>query len=128
MDLNMLIDLFGETKEKSDALKKEADSYSKDIKERMSKDDVGEIFTDKYKAKLSVTESKSFDEAKLLMKLKSMGDIAKSVIRTVEVVDMTALENAIYNKDIDASALTDCQVVKTQQRLTVTEIKKKKGE
>lgn len=128
MDLNMLIDLFGETKEQSDALKKEVDAYSKDIKERMSKDDVGEIFTDKYKAKLSVIESKSFDEAKLLMKLKSMGDIAKSVIRTVEVVDMTALENAIYNKEIDASALTECQVVKTQQRLTVTEIKKKKGE
>lgn len=125
MDLNMLIDLFGETKEQSDALKKECDTYSKDIKERMSKDDVGEVFTDKYKAKLSVIESKSFDEAKLLMKLKSMGDIAKSVIRTVEVVDMTALENAIYNKEIDASALTECQVVKTQQRLTVTEIKKK---
>lgn len=128
MDLNLLIDLFGETKEQSDALKKEVDSYSKDIKERMSKDNVGEVFADKYKAKLSVIESKSFDEAKLLMKLKSMGDIAKSVIRTVEVVDMTALENAIYNKEIDASALTDCQVVKTQQRLTVTEIKKKKGE
>lgn len=128
MDLNMLIDLFGETKEQSDALKKEVDTYSKDIKERMSKDNVGEVFADKYKAKLSVIESKSFDEAKLLMKLKNMGDIAKSVIRTVEVVDMTALENAIYNKEIDASALTDCQVVKTQQRLTVTKVKGKKGE
>ncbi len=128
MDLDLLIDLFAETKEQSDALKKECDTYSKDIKERMSKNMSYEVSTGKFTAKLSNIETKSFDEAKLLMKLKDMGDIAKSVIRTVEVVDMNALENAIYNKEIDASALTDCQVVKTQQRLTVTEIKKKKGE
>lgn len=128
MDLTELINVFGETKTTADALKKECDEYSKDIKDRMSKNMSYEVSTDKFTAKLSNIETKSFDEPKLLMKLKSMGDIAKSVIRTVEVVDMTALENAIYNREIDASALTDCQIVKTQQRLTVTKIKNKKGE
>lgn len=125
MDLTELINVFGETKTTADVLKKECDEYSKDIKDRMSKNLSYEVSTDKFTAKLSNIETKSFDEPKLLVKLKSMGDIAKSVIRTVEVVDMTALENAIYNREIDASALTDCQVVKTQQRLTVTKIKKK---
>lgn len=124
MDLNNLIDCFGEVKGRSDLLKKEVDGYNKEIKSVMSEVDLSEYKTDKYKVKLTTVESRSFDEEKLLVRLKELG--ADECIKTIEVVDMANLENAIYNKKVDASKLADCQIVNTQQRLTLTKVKEKK--
>lgn len=124
MDLERLIDGFGEMKEKSDELKKEVDGYNKQIKSIMGEVSLDEYKTSKYKVKLSNIESRSFDEERLLAKLKELG--ATDCIKTVEIVDMTNLENAIYNKKVDASKLADCQIITKQQRLTITKVKEKK--
>ena len=126
MQINELIDTFAEVKSKSDDLKKECDGYSKQIKEVMTEQNLVEYYTEKYKAVVSTIETKSFDDAKLLEKIKSWGEISNKLIRTVEVVDMTALEDAIYNGLVVTSDLAECQVVKKQQRLVVTKIKKEK--
>lgn len=125
MELDELVNLFGETKSEADKYKKEAETYNSDIKKIMSETELSEFSTEKYKVKLSTIESKSFDEPKLLDKLKELG--ITECIRTVEVVDMTNLENAIYNGKLDASKLKDCQIVTTQQRLTISKVKEKKN-
>lgn len=126
MELKKLIDAYGETKTESDKLKKEVESYNSSIKSLMNDENLSYFNSDKYYVKLATIEQRVFDEQKLLDKLKEMG--ATNCIKTIEVVDMNELENAIYNKQVDASKLSDCQVVKSQQRLTLGKVKEKKDE
>ncbi len=122
MELTELIDEFGEQKAELDSIKKLVDANNKVIKSRLTELQLSKASSSKYTVTLSTVTSESFDEPKLVEKLKALGNT--DCIKTVEVPDMNAIENAIYNGKLNASELADCKVTNTTQRLT---IKKNKG-
>ena len=121
-NLKELVRLFYEDKQQLDNYKKSTDEYNKDIKEIMGQLDLTEFESDDLVAKIGVQNRESFNEEKLIDKLKALN--VEGVIKTKEYVDMDALENAIYNELIDASELTSCKEVKT---VTTLKVSKKKG-
>lgn len=122
--LSDMIDYFMEQKEPYEEYKKELDGANADIKFLMNKLGMKE-FTSSwgYTAKLNVQKRESFDDNKLITKLKELG--VTTPIKTVEVVDMDELENVIYNGGLDASQLTGCKQIK---EIPVLKVSKKKGE
>lgn len=122
--LNSTIECFYEDKQLADKYKKSCESYNLEIKELMSKLDTDQFETDSgLVAVISHKYSQSFNENKLLNKLKKLN--AEGIIKTKEYVDMEALEDAIYNKRIYASELSDCRETKETIALKVTKKKEK---
>lgn len=122
-ELNALIQGFYEDKQQFDYYKKETDKTNKEIKELMQQLDTGEFETDNgLVAKMNIQKRESFNEAKLLEKLKTLG--VTTPIKTIEVVDMDLLEDTIYNGQLDASKLSDCKQVK---EVITLKVNKKKG-
>ena len=122
-ELRKVIERFGKNNEQIKSLKKVTDEDNATIKSLMAgKMDTAE--SDNFVAKYSVTKSESFDEAKLLERLKELG--LKHVIKTVEVVDMELLEFGIFDVMISGSELADCKVTKETPRLVVKLKKKEK--
>lgn len=122
-NLNNLIDLFYTEKQQLDELKKSTTEYNKEIKEGLQELGVAEFITDTgLTAKMNVQKRESFNDEKLIQRLKELG--ATGAIKTVEVVDYDRLEDAIYNDELDATKLSDCKEVKEVVTLKVT---KKKG-
>ena len=120
--LTQLVNDFGEAKTNADAYKKQAEGFNKQLKEYFANSEVSELASDEYRVKYSVATTKGFDEEKLLLKLKQLG--ATDCIKTVEVVDMNNLENAIYNKRIDAAVLADCEKVTHTEKINLYKVKK----
>lgn len=123
-DLQKLINEFGTRNEQVKSLKKETDALNTQIKEIMANLPGGVAETEQFVAKYSVITTSDFDEPKLIERLKTLG--CQGVIKTVEVVDMDALENAIYNGQIVGSELADCKVNKSVAKLVVSVKKSKK--
>lgn len=121
-NLKELVRLFYEDKQQLDNYKKSTEEYNKSIKDIMNELDLTEFEDNGLVAKIGVQNRESFNEEKLIEKLKSLN--INGVIKTKEYVDMDALENAIYNELLDASELTPCKEVKVVTTLKVT---KKKG-
>lgn len=122
--LSEMIEYYFEQKQELDGLKKETENANTDIKYLMNRLDKKEFQTDfGLVAKMNVQKRESFDDDKLLAKLKELK--VTTPIKTIEIVDMDELENAIYNGDLDASKLADCKQVKEVITLKVS---KKKGE
>lgn len=121
-ELKELVRLFYEDKQQLDNYKKSTDEYNKSIKDIMNELDMTEFESDDLIAKIGTQNRESFNEDKLIDKLKSLN--VAGVIKTREYVDMDALENAIYNELLDASELTSCKEVKT---VTTLKVSKKKG-
>ena len=125
LELDNLIGSFYAKKLKLDKYKKETDSENKRIKELMTKLDITEYKNTLGKvAKLNIQKRESFNEEKLLAKLKELNGL--TAIKTIEVVDMDELENLIYNGDIDASQLSGCKKVQEIKVLKVTQAKENK--
>lgn len=123
--LNSTIECFYQDKQQLDKYKKSTEEYNKEIKELMSKIDKTEFETDNgLKAKISLQKKESFNEEKLIQKLKDLNGF--TAIKTKEYVDMDELENLIYNGHIDAGQLTSCKQVKEVKVLKVTKIKENK--
>lgn len=116
------IRLFYEDKQQLDNYKKSSEEYNKNIKQVMSELDLTEFETEDLIAKIGTQNRESFNETRLLEKLKSLGNV--SAIKTKEYVDMDELENLIYNGELNASELTNCKEVKT---VTTLKVSKKKG-
>ena len=122
-NLSNLIETFYEEKQEFDKYKKSTEEYNKQIKESLNDLGKTEFETESgLVAKMSTQQRESFNEAKLIEKLKELK--VTSPIKTVEVVDMDELENVIYNEGLDASELTNCKIVKEVVTLKVS---KKKG-
>ena len=124
MDIAGLVESFGEIKTQSDDFKKRADEYNKVLKEYFRQHGATEASSEHYKVKYSVAVQRGFDEEKLLTKLKELG--ATECIKTIEVVDMNNLENALYNKRIDASQLSDCETIKETEKINLYKNKEAK--
>lgn len=123
-ELNRLIEEFGEQNEEVKRLKKSTDVLNVQIKEILSKAENRTVDTKRFTATYSESVSESFDEERLLEKLRAMG--VEGVIKTKEYVDMDALEDAIYNGAVAGSDLADCKVTKITPKLVVKVRKQKK--
>jgi len=120
--LETLVERYGNLKGEMDSYKKQVDADNKDIKELMSSLGMNEFESENYTAKYSVAVSENFDEDKLVSKLQVLG--IEGLIVMKPTVDMTALENAIYNGKVDAADLADCKVRKETPRLNIYKKKK----
>lgn len=120
--LNSAIESFYEDKKQLDIYKKSTEEYNKEIKKLMNQLNKTEFETDNgLVAKITVQNRESFNEDKLIEKLKLLNGHA--AIKTKEYVDMDELENLIYNGQIDASQLSSCKVSKEVTTLKVSERK-----
>lgn len=116
--LELTLDSFYTKKNEADMWKKLADTENKQIKTLMSDLELEEFEYNNIKAKLNVSKRYSFIEEALLEKIKQLG--LNHLIKTKEIVDMEALESAIYNGKLDAKELENCQQLKEVVSLRVT--------
>lgn len=123
-NLKELIRLFYEDKQQLDKCKKSTEEYNKEIKEGMAELGVNDFVSNDLIAKINTQYRESFDEDKLLNKLKELG--VTTPIKQKEYVDMDELENVIYNNVLDASELSSCKIVKEVVVLKVSKQKEKK--
>lgn len=131
-NLNELVARYGKTNAELKVLKTSADADNKEIKSIMSATGLTECEAGGYKAKYSVSKSESFDDEKLLSKLKTLAvneeQLASEIPGLVEykpVINMDVLEDAIYNGKISPAELADCKVTKETARLTISKVKSK---
>jgi hypothetical protein len=106
-------------KHEMDDLKKLVDADSKIIKENV-KD--SSIDTGDYVATVKTITSESFDDDKLVAKLNELWPHEGQQNPYLEIVfkpNMEAIEEGIYNGELDPACLKDCKVTKTQTRLTI---------
>lgn len=125
--INDLITNFYEIKREYEDYKKIADDYSGKIKEYMTSHNETQLEVNDLVCTCKIIESESFDDAKLLNKVKQLwhNDTECPWVDTIEVVNMDALESAIYEGQINPAELNDCKVTKTQTRLLVKKSKSK---
>lgn len=122
--LNTKIEGFFKDKQKLDIYKKYTETANQEIKDLMHKLNINEFETDSSLiAKLTHKQSESFNEEKLLAKMKELN--IPGIIKTREYVDMEALENEIYNENINASELASCREIKETVALKVSKKKEK---
>lgn len=122
--LQELIPHYQLNKSEMDSYKKVVDKDNKEIKMIMLESQLPEFIVGDIKATCSVSERQDFIEEALIEKLKEMN--VEGVIKMKEYVDMDALENAIYNGELNAAELASCQTKKEVVTLRVTKIKEKK--
>lgn len=122
--LQELIPHYQLNKSEMDSYKKVVDKDNKEIKMIMLESQLPEFIVGDIKATCSVSEREDFIEEALIEKLKEMK--VDGVIKMREYIDMDALENAIYNGELNAAELASCQTKKEVVTLRVTKIKEKK--
>lgn len=111
IELNDLLDTFYMDKDILEHNKKRVETENKRIKELMSELNATEYENNRgVVAKITVQNRESFQEDRLIAKLKQLGII--SPIKTVEVIDYDDLEDVIYNGMLDASILAEFKNVK----------------
>ena len=120
--LDTLVERYGNLKGEMDSYKKQVDADNKDIKNLMSSLGLKEFKSENYRAAYTVAVSESFDEDKLVAKLQNLG--IEGLVVMKPTVDMTALENAIYNGKVDAADLADCKIRKETPKLNIYKNKK----
>ena len=120
--LDTLVERYGNLKGEMDSYKKQVDEDNKEIKTLMSSLSLKEFKSENYTAKYTVAVSENFDEDKLVAKLQNLG--IEGLVVMKPTVDMTALENAIYNGKVDAADLADCKIRKETPKLNIYKNKK----
>lgn len=132
MCLETKIKGYCEAKEQEKSLKKDISALGNEIKEYLTSHD-GKAEADGWTVVLQPRNVESVDEEKMLYVIKSAwtehnGSMQCPYIRTVEVLDMDALESAIYRGDISDEtllALDGCRTKTTQYALTYKKKKEK---
>jgi len=122
--LQELIQRYQLNKSEMDSYKKIVDKDNNEIKKIMLESRLPEFIVGDIKATCSVSEREDFIEEALIEKLKEMK--VDGVIKMKEYIDMDALENAIYNGELNAAELASCQTKKEVVTLRVTKIKEKR--
>ena len=121
--LNSTIECFYQDKKQLDRYKKSTEKYNKEIKKLMNNLNKTEFETDNgLVAKITISNKEDFVENMLINKLKELK--VDGIIKTKEYVDMDALEDALYNNELDATELTNC--IERKQVITL-KVKPKKN-
>lgn len=133
--LSTLVDLYGEKKDEESVLKKETGRQNLIIKDLLKKEvklkDGKYTFSgEKYTVTLSIEDSSTMDEEKLVEFIKSKLSKSKikalGIIKTKEFVDEQALEAAIYSGKIVPEVVTEmdsCKVTFTKEVLRISKNK-----
>lgn len=122
--LSTLIPSYKQHKTELKDLAEISDSENAKIKEYMESLKINRFVAGDWVAAVSDSKRESFNEPKLIELLKALD--VKGIIKKKEYVDMDALENAIYNKEIDAAAIMSAKETKVITVLRI--LKNKKGE
>lgn len=126
-ELNPLIESYQKNKILEKQTKETVDGLNKQIKKLFLDNSLEEHFTDKFKAKLTITPKSEFNEEmaiEILRKNLSVDDF-KAIVKTKEYIDEDALENYIYMRKIDESLLAGCiKELNPIYTLRITELKK----
>ena len=137
--LEEIVERYGRLKAEVNSYTKQINSDNSSIKSQMTKLNIKNFESENYVASYSVITSESFDEDKLIKKLRSMtveviedGVTVEKPIADVlglieykPVVKMDVLENAIYNGKISAASLSSCVIKNETGRLTIKKRKNK---
>lgn len=110
-----MIDKAGELKATITANKKELEGLKKEIKSK----NLSELRGSRYVAEVSERVATSFDEDKLLSKVKDIG--ANWLLK--EVVDEDKLEESIVKGELEAEQFNDCIIEKVSQVLKFKKVK-----
>ena len=111
--LETLIESYAENKSLAEDYKKIVETQNKDIKKMMEDQQLDYAFSEHYTIHYYISTRESMNEERLLALLKRE-DIS-ACIKTIEVVDMDALEEMLYNGELSASIIAemnDCREVK----------------
>ena len=121
IDINKIIDLYKESKEKENALKKSNTEMGNNIKSYFQTNGIDRVDTDKYTATVTTSTSESLNEelAIELIKQNLAGAMLNTVIKTKEYIDEDALEKLVYNGDFDIAKLAKAKITKTTSTLRV---------
>lgn len=121
IDINKIIDLYKESKDKENALKKSNTEMGNNIKSYFQTNGLDRIDTDKYTATVTTSTSESLNEELAIEIIKENlgGAMLNTVIKTKEYIDEDALEKLVYNGDFDITKLAKAKITKTTSTLRV---------
>lgn len=131
-DLSEIVSRYYENKQVEKKLSDKIKADNEEIKKEMLSANIEtENFGD-YKVTCKTIVTEDFDQDKLLKKIKSIwaeqnGSMTCPWVKQVEIVDMEALTEAIYDEMLSGDDLKDCKVQKSQVRLTVSKPKRKES-
>lgn len=133
MELGTLIKKYYQNKRELDGYKKICEEDKNAIKNVMLSDNLETFKSGDLVASCKTITSESFDDDKLITKLKTVwkeqsGSKKCPWVKTIEMPDMEAIENAIYDGLIKPDDLKSCKVKKQQVRLTVSKVKENKND
>ena len=125
IDINKIIDLYKESKDKENALKKSNTDMGNNIKSYFQTNGIDKVDTDKYTATVTTSTSESLNEdlAIEIIKENLGGAMLATVIKTKEYIDEDALEKLVYNGDFDITKLAKAKITKTTSTLRVSKKK-----
>ena len=125
IDINKIIDLYKESKDKENALKKSNTEMGNNIKSYFQTNGLDRIDTDKYTATVTTSTSESLNEELAIEIIKENlgGAMLNTVIKTKEYIDEDALEKLVYNGDFDITKLAKAKITKTTSTLRVSKKK-----
>jgi len=125
--LNELIPSYAENKEKLDAIDKVCKSKNAEIKKIMAKDH--EYSVGDYTAKIIIKNKDTIDEELLCVKLSMFQEMYDlGIIKVQEYVDMQALEDAMYKKELTAEMLKEVEKCRNHKEVVELRVTKKKAE
>ena len=125
IDINKIIDLYKESKDKENALKKSNTEMGNNIKSYFQTNGIDRVDTDKYTATVTTSTSESLNEELAIEIIKENlgGAMLSTVIKTKEYIDEDALEKLAYNGDFDITKLAKAKITKTTSTLRVSKKK-----
>lgn len=121
IDINKIIDLYKESKDKENALKKSNTEMGNNIKSYFQTNGLDRMDTDKYTATVTTSTSESLNEELAIEIIKENlgGAMLNTVIKSKEYIDEDALEKLVYNGDFDITKLAKAKITKTTSTLRV---------
>lgn len=125
IDINKIIDLYKESKDKENALKKSNTEMGNNIKSYFQTNGLDKVDTDKYTATVTTSTSESLNEELAIEIIKENlgGAMLNTVIKSKEYIDEDALEKLVYNGDFDITKLAKAKITKTTSTLRVSKKK-----
>jgi hypothetical protein len=111
VDLGGMIDDYKSGKDEESKIKKKISALGDEIKRIMTSNKLDNFSSDKWTAKVTVTQKEDFNELKAIDILKdnlSKEDLS-TVIKTKEYIDDDALEKLVYAGKFDISKLQSCR-------------------
>ena len=128
--LKVLVPSYQENKTNEKIYKDAVSKEGAEIKDIMKAYNLAEFEEGGVIAKYNVSERTSFNNQALLEKLKALKDskkltpaIFRKIVKKVEIVDMDALEEALYKDQVEAAELSSCQESKVVATLTLGKVK-----